>query len=280
MKALYYEKENNSIRCTLCPHGCILNNGQKGFCFARMNDNGEMINLNYGKITAIAMDPIEKKPLKRFYPGGKILSVGFFGCNFKCLNCQNHHISMTQANQSELSVDALVHLIVEEDCIGVAFTYNEPLINYEYILDVSKKLKAISHKKVVIVTNGFINPEPLENLLPYIDALNIDLKSFDENFYKTICSGSMHPVLDCIRLANEKCHVEITTLIIPTLNDTVEIIENLAEFISSIDPKIPLHLSAYYPNYKMDLPRTPTETLYKLQDVASNYLIDVFLGNI
>ncbi|WP_039767593.1 AmmeMemoRadiSam system radical SAM enzyme [Caldicellulosiruptor sp. F32] len=281
VEARYYEKlENKKVRCRLCPHGCVILPGNTGFCRARQNVDGKLYSLNYGYISSIAFDPIEKKPLYHFYPGSSILSIGTFGCSFKCLHCQNYEISQLTPNVFEVDTERLIELAKKDkDCIGIAFTYNEPTIWFEYVLDVAKKFKEEGFK-TVLVTNGYLNEEPLLELLEVIDAANIDLKAFNDEFYKKVCSGDLESVKRFIEICSQKIHIEITTLIIPTLNDSEEEVENLAKWLSSIDDRIPLHLTRYFPRYKMTLPPTPKETLFKLREIAKKYLMYVYLGNI
>ncbi|WAM32027.1 AmmeMemoRadiSam system radical SAM enzyme [Caldicellulosiruptor naganoensis] len=281
VEARYYEKlENKKVKCKLCPHGCVILPGNTGFCRARKNVDGKLYSLNYGYISSIAFDPIEKKPLYHFYPGSSILSIGTFGCSFRCLHCQNYEISQLTPNVFEVDTERLIELAKKDkDCIGIAFTYNEPTIWFEYVLDVAKKFKEEGFK-TVLVTNGYLNKEPLLELLEVIDAANIDLKAFSDEFYKKVCSGDLESVKRFIEICSKKIHIEITTLIIPTLNDSEDEIENLAKWLSSIDDRIPLHLTRYFPRYKMNLPPTPKETLFKLREIAKRYLMYVYLGNI
>nr|WP_308743457.1 AmmeMemoRadiSam system radical SAM enzyme [uncultured Anaerocolumna sp.] len=274
----------NKLVCNICPHHCNLAEGQIGLCKARSNVNGEITAINYGRITGIALDPIEKKPLKMFYPGSEILSVGSFGCNFKCSFCQNNDISMAGKNELDtqfVTPEELIQLALElrtKGNIGIAYTYNEPLVGYEYIRDCAKLAKENGLKNVV-VTNGCFCEEPMRELLPYIDALNIDLKGFTEEFYHNI-GGSLETVKDFIRLAIKTSHIEITTLVIPGENDSEEEIRSLSKFIASVSKDIPLHLTRFFPRYKM-LNRNATEvsSVYKLADIARESLNFVFEGN-
>jgi pyruvate formate lyase activating enzyme len=271
--------------CPLCPHRCQLEKeGQHGWCRARVFKDGKIIDENYGRLTSLALDPIEKKPLRRFYPGSLILSEGSYGCNLKCPWCQNYEIS--QADQKSdweyLSPEDLVRTAekyVPAGNIGIAFTYNEPLVSYEYVMDTAKISKAHG-LKTVLVTNGMINAEPLKALLPYIDALNIDLKGFTENLYR-LCGGDLETVKQAIRLASASSHVEVTTLVIPGLNDSEAEMEKIAFFLSSISPDLPLHISRFFPRYLMkDKKPTPVETVLKLTQVAEKHLNFVYPGNI
>lgn len=283
-RALFYDcLENNRVHCNLCPHGCVLAEGATGLCRTRRNVDGQLYSLNYACVTSIALDPIEKKPLYHFRPGSKILSVGTFGCNFKCRFCQNWTIAHSDTETARIMPKELAELALsytDKGNIGVAFTYNEPSIWVEYILDTARLVKEKGLVNVM-VTNGFINREPLVQILPLIDAMNIDLKAFTQSFYEKYCKGSLDEVKKTIEMAARSCHVEITTLVIPGLNDSAEEIAGLAHWISMIDPGIVLHLSRFFPNYQMsDIPPTPRSTLENARGAAQQYLRHVYLGNI
>lgn len=281
-RAMFYEKLGNKIHCLLCPHNCMISDGHLGKCNVRIHENGELFTINYGEITSASLDPIEKKPLRYFRPSTKILSVGSFGCNFSCDFCQNYSISQFKAESQSVSIENLVQTALDmDDNIGIAFTYNEPSIWYEYVYDCAKLLKERnSNKAVVLVTNGYIREEPIKNLLPYVDAMNIDLKSFSNEFYKKICSGSLEPVLKTIEIASKVCHVEITTLLVSGENDKLGEVEEIAKYLSSIDKDIPLHLTRYFPRYKLNNPATDIDFMKKAEDVAKKYLNRVILGNV
>lgn len=280
------EKEMTAV-CPVCPHACRIREGELGFCGARKNRDGRIIAENYGRVTALALDPIEKKPLRRFMPGSMILSAGSYGCNFRCGFCQNYHISMTAERKEEapyslLPPEALVSealLAKERGNIGIAFTYNEPLIGYEYVLDTAKMAKK-KDLKVVIVTNGYICEEPLMQLLPFVDAMNIDLKSFSEDFYRKI-GGKLECVRNNIDRAAAHCHVEVTTLVIPGENDTEEEMEALSCWLSSVSEDIPLHISRFFPQFEMQdkMPTSP-DKIYKLAEIAQKHLKYVYKGNL
>jgi pyruvate formate lyase activating enzyme len=272
------------ITCRTCPHLCSIDEHQVGLCKARSNQEGKIIPINYGLLTSIALDPIEKKPLMRFHPGSKILSVGSFGCNLKCQFCQNHEISMAskeKANARYVPPEDLVMAavdLVSRNNIGIAYTYNEPLVGYEYVRDCAKLAREKGLKNVV-VTNGCFLKEPMNEIMPLIDAFNIDLKGFTNEFYKKI-GGDLEIVKNFIALAAESSHVEVTTLIIPDENDSVEEIENLSKFIAGIDVNMPLHISRFFPCYKMqDKNPTEVEKVYKLADIARINLNYVYEGN-
>jgi len=284
-EALFYElfdKDKGIIKCLLCPKECLIKKGQVGFCRARQNIDNQLYSLIYSKVSSYGMDPIEKKPLYHFCPGTMVLSLGTIGCNFTCAFCQNWTISQANIKDvqvEELSPEKAVQLALQNNSPGIAYTYSEPLIWYEYILDTAKLAKKNKIKNI-LVTNGFINHEPLVQLLPYVDAMNIDLKSFRDSFYQKYCKGNLAPVLHTIELSKKYCHIEITNLIIPGLNDSEEEIKEMVDWIYSLDQKTPLHFSRYFPSYKMNIPATPISTLYKARDIAKKKLKYVYIGNI
>lgn len=276
------------VLCDVCPKFCKLREGQIGLCRARSNIGGKIVPINYGQATSLALDPIEKKPLMRFCPGTYILSYGSYGCNLRCPYCQNASISMAGPDNCPhrlITPEGLTDLAVdlskqEPGNIGVAFTYNEPTVCFEFIRDTSKLLHEAGLKSVV-VTNGGLVRTYADELLPHVDALNIDLKGFSNEFYRYV-KGEFDTVKEFIKAAVEhKCHVELTTLVIPTKNDDPEEIGREVEWIASISPEIPLHLSRFFPRYKVDdLPPTPAETIYRLKDIAEKKLKYVYTGNL
>ena len=276
------------VLCDVCPKFCKLREGQIGFCRARSNIGGKIVPINYGQATSLALDPIEKKPLMRFCPGTYILSYGSYGCNLRCPYCQNALISMAGPDNCPhrlITPEGLTDLAVdlskqEPGNIGVAFTYSEPTVCFEFIRDTSKLLHEAGLKSVV-VTNGGLVRKYADELLPHVDALNIDLKGFSNEFYRYV-KGEFDTVKEFIKAAVEhKCHVELTTLVIPTKNDDPEEIGREVEWIASISPEIPLHLSRFFPRYKVDdLPPTPAETIYRLKDIAEKKLKYVYTGNL
>lgn len=240
-----------------------------------------MMSLNYGEISSMALDPVEKKPLKHFFPGHTILSVGTWGCNFSCQFCQNWQLAQGNPSVSQLDPVHLSEIATQHgtDCIGVAYTYSEPTVWFEYVMDSAIAVRK-RRLKNVLVTNGFINQAPLIELLPFIDAMNIDVKSFTEDFYRDICAGGLEAVKRTVETAVRQCHVEISTLLIPGQNDGTGEIESLARWLGTLDTGIPLHLSRYFPRYRMKLPPTPIDTLLRAQETASRYLKNVYLGNV
>ena len=279
-EALFYTKlEDQKVKCELCPHNCIISSGKNGICRARKNISGILYAINYGETISISIDPMEKKPLYHFHPGKNILSIGPNSCNFSCRFCQNYQSSQLEVPTTIITPAILLEQCRLHNCDFVAFTYTEPTTWFEFILDSSKLLKE-NGINTVMVTNGFINQEPLKVLLPYIDAMNIDLKAFDEKFYKTICNGALQPVLETIKTALKHCHIEITNLIITEENDSEKQINDLVDFVADVNPNIPLHFSRYYPTYKMENPPTSVSTLEMTKEIAEKKLNYVYLGNI
>lgn len=278
--ALYFSTlDENRIKCELCPHHCVLEDGQVGLCLARRNQGGVMETLNYGEITSIALDPIEKKPLFHFNPSEYILSVGTFGCNMKCFFCQNWEISQQVVPTKRVSPQQLVSIAQSRRSRGIAYTYNEPFIWYEFVLDTSRAATKEGLYNV-LVTNGMIEKEPLKLLLQSIHAMNIDLKAFDERTYAKL-GGDLKTVLNTIEMCvKASVHVEITTLIVPQLNDDLKLLEEEFRWIANLDRSIPLHLSRYYPSYKYSAPATSSEFLIEAYNLAKKYLDFVYIGNL
>ncbi|MCQ9207927.1 MAG: AmmeMemoRadiSam system radical SAM enzyme [Omnitrophica bacterium] len=269
------------VRCLLCPHYCLLKKGQTGKCGVRKNEYGRLFSLVYGEATSIALDPIEKKPLYRFHPGSSILSLGTKGCNLKCPWCQNWSISQDLSSATQkITPREIVARAKQLDSLGIAYTYNEPFIWYEFVCDTAK----LAHKeglKNVLVTNGYVNQKPLEEIIDFIDAMNIDVKSMNEGFYQKHCQGKLAPVLNTAEFSTDKCHIEITNLIIPTLNDGKEDLERLVDWIAEkLGEDTPLHFSRYFPCYKIDIPPTSKEKLKTAEDIARKKLRYVYLGNL
>jgi pyruvate formate lyase activating enzyme len=279
IEASFYRKEaDNKVKCLLCPHSCLISEGRAGICSVRVNESGTLYSKVYGEITSSSMDPVEKKPLYHFYPGREIYSIGSWGCNFKCAFCQNWQISQLQAPADHFEKEEIIDNALENNSLGIAFTYNEPTVWYEFVRDTAKLARG-NNLKNVLVTNGFISTEPLEKLLPFIDAMNIDLKAFNEKFYREICGGGIEPVLKSIEQAfRAGTHVEITTLVIPGMNDGGDI-DEIAGWIAGLSPDIPLHLSRYFPQYKMNLEPTEPDTMKTAFETARKKLKNVYLGN-
>jgi pyruvate formate lyase activating enzyme len=284
-EALFYKQlKNNTVQCTLCPHFCAVRDGERGNCGVRENKKGKLYSLVYGKIIAEHIDPIEKKPLFNFLPGTDSYSISTQGCNFHCQFCQNSEISQPGKiiYGKEASPEEIVQLAIENNCSSISYTYTEPTIFYEFALDTAKLAKKKGLKNI-FVTNGFINPEPLKEISPYLDAANIDLKAFTEDFYKNLIGARLKPVLDSIKLYHELgIFIEITTLVIPGKNDSEKELTQIAEFISSIDKNIPWHVSRFHPDYKMlDAEITPEKTLFNAVKIGKKAgLKYIYAGNL
>ena len=278
--------------CKVCFRHCNIKEGGLGFCGARTVKNGQVKAFNYGRVTGLALDPVEKKPLARFFPGSMILSAGSFGCNLRCPFCQNFDISWSEeaeryAETAEtVSPEAMVSLAEQTRSrgnIGIAFTYNEPLVGYEYVLDTAKLAKERG-LKTVMVTNGTAELWVLEELLPYIDAMNVDLKGFSDAYYSRVLGGDRRMVMDLIEAAVKRCHVEITTLIVPGENDSEEEMRELSSWVSRLSEPggegVPLHVTRFFPRFHMtDRGATDVRTVYRLAGVAREKLEYVYTGN-
>ena len=279
--AAYYDKlDGGRVICRLCPAHCKLKEGQAGICRSRFNQSGQLFTDNYGELVTLASDPIEKKPLYHFHPGSSILSTGPNSCNLSCKHCQNWTISQQTAGTSYLEPERLVQACLRQGSLGVAFTYTEPMMWYEYIMDVAPLLRK-KDKKIVLVTNGYIDPEPLEDFIRVTDAMNVDLKSMSSRFYRRICKGKLEPILDNLRrISDSPVHLEITNLVIPGENDSDTDLSDLVDFVASLSSMVPLHFSAYYPSYRMDNSPTPVDSLLRAAAIARRSLKYVFLGNV
>lgn len=283
-KALFYTKEKDQVRCLLCPRRCLLKEGQAGFCGVRRVIRGELYTENYALCAALQWDPVEKKPLYHFYPGRRILSLGTYGCNLRCSFCQNWSLARGRPSADATITPSQVLARLQREggpaeVVGVAYTYNEPSVWYEFVADTAQLLHEHGYRNV-LVTNGFISREALEKLLPHIDALNIDVKAFSDSFYEKYCRGLRRPVLETVELAAAAAHVEVTCLLIPTLNDSPEELAKLTGWLAGISPDLPLHFSRYFPQYQMDLPPTPVETMVAAREIALKKLNYVYLGNV
>lgn len=286
-EAMYYKKlKNKIVQCQLCPHFCAINPGERGRCHARENKNGKLISLVYSNLCSVALDPIEKKPLYHFLPGELALSIATAGCNLSCKHCQNWEISQSgpeEISSTDMPPKKIIEQAKKNNVKIISYTYTEPTIFYEYVLDTSKPAKEAKIKNT-IVSNGFINPAPLKQLCKYIDGANIDLKSISDKFYKKICGARVQPILEALKiLKKQRIWLEITNLLIPTLNDSEKDIKKLVSWVKkNLGEKVPLHFTAFYPCYKlMNLPSTSIETLKKARKIALDAgLRYVYTGNI
>ncbi|HHT9106500.1 MAG TPA: AmmeMemoRadiSam system radical SAM enzyme [Candidatus Wujingus californicus] len=287
-EAMFFEKlENEKVKCNLCRHHCIIANGKKGICRVRENHEGILYSLVYRKLISDNIDPIEKKPLYHFYPGTTSFSIATVGCNFRCLNCQNYEISQLPKDHEQIiGRDIAPEKIVEDalsyNCKSISYTYTEPTIFFEYAYEVAKIASSKSIKNV-FVTNGYITRGALKEIKPYLHAANIDLKSFSNETYKKICGAKLEEVLDCIRSYKEMgIWIEITTLIIPEVNDSISELKQIANFICSVGPEIPWHVSRFYPRYRLiEKPPTPIELLSTARQIGIEAgLRYVYEGNV
>ena len=283
----YQNVIDNKVQCTICPRNCILSNGQEGFCHVRKNQDGEIILTTYGYNTGLAIDPIEKKPLYQFYPKSSVLSFGTLGCNMGCQFCQNWKTTKNKSDSSLLnktSPEQIVRIAKEYNCKSVAFTYNDPIIFFEYAIDTAKLCRE-NGIKTVAVTSGFINPEPAKEFFKYMDAANIDLKGFSEEFYKKFCLAKLEPVLETIKYVKNEtdCWLELTTMLIEGENDSDEQINAQCDWIlKNLGKDVPLHFSAFFPSYKLnDKKATDFSTLLNADNIASEKgLHYVYTGNL
>jgi len=284
-EAKFWKKEDGKVRCLLCPHQCLLKEGQYGICGVRRNKDGKLYTLIYSSCSSAYPDPIEKKPLFHFYPRSLVFSLGTIGCNFKCLHCQNYTISQAKPNEyllDDISPQEAVERAMK-CCKGIAFTYNEPTIWWEYAYDTAKIAKE-KGLYTVFVTNGYINEEPLNEIARYLDAANIDVKSLNDGFYRKICKATLEPVLEaCKEYKNKGVYIEITYLVIPTKNDGIEDVKKFCRWVlEELGEMQPVHFTAFYPHYKMlDLPPTSLKKLMEIYNIAKREgLHYVYLGNV
>ena len=286
----FIQQADQEVECRLCPHFCKIKAGHSGICHVRFNKEGILYSLNYERIVALHLDPIEKKPLYRFHSGSSIFSIGSVGCNMKCSFCQNWQIS--QAGKltdyfdelPEYAPDYIVQQALSlrsQQNIGIAYTYNEPTVWFEFMRDCARK--AHQNKLLnVMVSNGYINAEPLDELLLYIDAFNIDLKGYDEHFYQQLAKAKLSPVLETLKqISNKGKHLEIAYLVIPGMNDDTDQFEAITDWLQTeLNPEIVLHLNRYFPTYKLKIDTTPIETLDRLANIARRKLKYVYIGNV
>lgn len=287
MEAQYYKKtDNGGVLCELCPHECLIQPGKRGICRVRKNIDGILIAETYGKTVTLSIDPVIKKPLYQYYPHKDVLSVGSVGCNMSCGFCQNCDISQVNIDEAPFlhnrTADQIVSIAKRSvNNIGIAFTYNEPIVWFEFMYNIAVKATA-ENLKTLMISNGFISPAPLKKILPYINAFNIDLKAFNDYFYRKLTGATLQPVLDTLKtISNYQKHLEITNLIIPGHNDDPGEFENMIHWINNeLGAKTVLHLSRYFPSWKMEIPPTPKNTLYMLKKIADKKLDYVYIGNI
>lgn len=284
---LYSPLEEGKVQCHLCNHRCTISPSKRGLCEVRENREGKLSTLVFGRAISLNVDPVEKKPLFHLFPGSNSFSIATVGCNFRCLQCQNHEISQMPRDKGRIEGSAIppsqiVSLTREYGCRSISYTYTEPTVYFEYAYETAV-LASKEGIKNIFVTNGYMTEEALRTIQPYLHAANVDLKSFQEKFYKEVCGAKLKPVLENLKLMRRVgIWVEITTLVIPTLNDSDKELEEIAQFIVSLGPEVPWHISAFYPTYKMlNLPRTPASLLHRGREIGMRAgLRYVYCGNI
>lgn len=267
VEARYYRQENDYLVCELCPRYCKIGAGQEGDCWNRKNIDGKLFAVNYGEVVIANYEPIEKKPFFHYYPGATVLSIAPNGCNMKCQFCQNHKISLEKKPTKSVSLDALLDFSGKNHSIGVAYTYTEPFIWFEFIHDAVRKLKGIGQKNL-LVSNGYVCEDPLNDVLPYVDAINISLKGMKQETYDRFVEGKLETVLKTIEFAAKTSHVELTYLLIPEVNDSDDEIAEFSKFVVNISNEIPVHFKRYFPHNGFDKPVTPNETLVKAYKIG------------
>jgi pyruvate formate lyase activating enzyme len=281
-EARFWEQgPDGRLICRLCPHECRISAGKTGICGQRQNVDGRLMSRIYARVTSAALDPVEKKPLYHFMPGSAVLSLGTVGCNLKCSFCQNWSISQAEAPTEEMPPETAVGLALRKRAAGIAYTYNEPMIWLEYVIDTARLARSRGLANI-LVTNGFVSPGPLAEALEFVDALNIDVKSFEDDFYRKLCGGKLAPVLSCAEQCRRAgAHVEITYLVIPGFNDRSPLYEGVAKWMAEkLGPDTPLHFSAHFPRYRLTAPATTLSALMSAQQAAQRHLKYVYVGNV
>ncbi len=281
----FFEKRGEALVCRLCPRHCVLKEGETGFCGVRANRGGTGVSLNYGSLSAVHIDPMEKKPLYHFKPGKEILSLGSYGCNLTCLHCQNHYIAQdrknfTFADGNGIITPAMILEKLDRTLAGVAYTYNEPVVWFEYVKECAELVSGKGYANVM-VTNGYIEAEPLEELFPHIHAFSVDLKGYSGEFYRLVSQAKLTPVKETLeRIVRSGRHLEVEYLVIPGMNDEREPFEEIMGwYAQTLGPRVPLHINRYFPQNRMERPATPVETLLRLHEIARTYLDYVYIGN-
>ncbi|MFZ7121346.1 MAG: AmmeMemoRadiSam system radical SAM enzyme [Eubacteriaceae bacterium] len=278
-EAMFYEKQDDYCQCNLCPHYCKLHNGQTGRCNVRQVKDNKLYSLNYGKLTAVQIDPIEKKPIRGWMKGSKVLSIGSYGCNLHCSFCQNYEISLEKPKTIEVLPGEIIDKAIYYKVPSIAYTYNEPTVFYEMMFDTAK-LALVNGINNVIVTNGFINDKPLLKIIDYIDAMNIDIKTYSDKIYKNLGANTVRNILNTIDIVSKRCHVEVTILIVPGISDSINDIELLLEKLAKINDNIILHISRYFPRYQHYEPATDIGVMMEIQRKALKHFKHVYLGNV
>ena len=286
MESRFFKVEENGVRCTICPHLCLIQEGKRGLCQTKENQSGKIISLTYGQLSALAIDPIEKKPLAHYLPGSKTLSISSIGCNFSCPWCQNSSLSMSRIDDVStryMAPESVVEIAIAQECESIAYTYNEPLINLNYVEDTARFANE-SDIRTVLVTNGYVHVPSLLKVVDVIDAANVDWKGWNADFYRKHCGGEMQKVVDATEAMHDNgVHVEVTFLVIPVTNDDMDEVRGMTHYIKeNLGPDTPLHLSRFFPQYKFQhLPPTPVEILLQAREIAiEEGLHYVYVGNV
>ncbi|MCB0832185.1 MAG: AmmeMemoRadiSam system radical SAM enzyme [Bacteroidetes bacterium] len=277
VEAKYYHKDGDELVCDLCPRACRLGDGDEGACFGYTHLDGKLIATNYSRVVTAVYDPVEKKPFFHYYPNSVILSIAPNGCNLKCSFCQNHQFTAEKAETKEINLQTILEYSGKSHSIGVAYTFTEPLIWPEYLVDATRKLKGIGQKNI-LVSNGYVNEKPLRDVLPYVDAINISVKAMRNEVYEKYMEGNADVVLNSIRIAAKETHLEVTYLLIPGLTDSDKDIGDFIDFMVEVNKDIPVHFKRFFPHYKMtDIPMTPNETMVKAYKLANQKLSYIYL---
>ena len=278
--SFWHAASEGRVKCDLCPQRCVIRDGERGECDLRENRGGSLYASAYGELASTAIDPIEKKPIYHFHPGDYVLSTGPNGCNLRCRGCQNYQISQDKAATHYLSAEALAQLAVAHESPGIAYTYTEPLVWWEYVRDSCRAARDRGLYNVA-VTNGFLEEEPAREIAAHLDAANVDIKSLSDEFYRDYCGGKLEPVLRTAVIFKEKLHLEITYLLVTGLNDREEDVSFFVKWVlENLGPDTPVHFSRYFPHYEMDAPPTPTHHLLRAKEIAERDLYYVYLGNV
>ncbi len=277
IEARYYHTDGDTVVCDLCPRTCTLRNGEEGDCWGYRNIDGKLIAVSYGQLVAASYDPMEKKPFYHYYPNSTILSIAANGCNLRCKFCQNYGMALERADSKHVTLQTLLDYSGKSHSIGVAYSFTEPLMWFEFLMDATRKLKGIGQKNI-IVSNGYVNDEPLKEILSYIDAINISVKSMRQEAYDRFIDGKVDVVLRSIELASRQTHLELTYLLIPGVSDSEKDVGDFVDFVAGVSKDIPVHFKRFFPHYQMaDYPMTPNETLVRVYKQANQKLNYIYL---
>lgn len=279
VEARFYRKESDHVVCELCPRLCVLRNGEEGTCWGYKNIDGKLYAVNYGQVVMASYDPMEKKPFFHYYPNSTILSVAANGCNLRCQFCQNFSLALERKESKYISLQTLLDYSGKSHSIGVAYTFTEPATWYEFLMDATRKLKGIGQKNI-LVSNGYVSDKPLEEILTYVDAINISVKTMNAATCERLTEGKLDVTLNAIRLAQKMTHLELTYLLIPGVSDSEKEVGEFVDFVDSVSKDIPVHFKRFFPHHQMaDLPITPNETMVRAYKIASHKLHYIYLAD-